>query len=148
MRLPLAGLALVGVGCGGAVEPRLTATCGDAPLTVAFYAFFAPVSYSADEDPNSPGFSRHMGYEAGLLSALEAMPGTGLSFVRRPIADWPGIWLLPATPVFDMAGGGITILESRTLDAAGAPAVTFTSGHIAFRQSLLVRSEDAARLSS
>lgn len=144
----LAGLALVGVGCGGAVEPPLSATCGDAPLTVAFYALFAPVSYSADPDPNSPGFSRHMGYEADLLSALEAMPGTGLSFVRRPIADWPGIWLLPATPDFDMAGGGITILESRTVDDTGAPAVAFTSGHIAFRQSLLVRHEDAARLSS
>ncbi|MXX79163.1 MAG: hypothetical protein F4Z33_09525, partial [Gemmatimonadales bacterium] len=108
----LAGFALVGAGCGGPVEPPLSAMCGDAPLTVAFYALFAPVSYSADENPNSPGFSRHMGYEADLLSALEAMPGTGLSFVRRPIADWPGIWLLPAMPDFDMAGGGITILES------------------------------------
>ncbi|MCY3600928.1 MAG: transporter substrate-binding domain-containing protein [Gemmatimonadetes bacterium] len=144
----LAGLALAGAGCGDTVEPQPSAACGDAPLTVAFYAFYPPVSYSADEDPNSPGFSRHMGYEADLLSALEAMPGTGFSFVRRPIADWPGIWLLPSTSSFDMAGGGITILESRTVDDAGTPAVAFTSGHITFRQSLLVRSEDAARLSS
>jgi len=144
----LAGLALVGADCGDAVEPLPSTACGDARLTVAFYAYYPPVSYSADEDPNSPGFSRHMGYEADLLNALEAMPGAGLSFVRRPIADWPGIWLLPATSGFDMAGGGITILESRTRDEAGAPAVAFTSGHITFRQSLLVRREDAARLSS
>lgn len=144
----MAGLTLIGAACGDAVEPQPSAACGDVPLTVAFYAFYPPVSCSADEDPSSPGFSRHMGYEADLLSALEAMPATGLSFVRRPVADWPGIWLLPATPGFDMAGGGITILESRTRDEADAPAVAFTSGHITFRQSLLVRSEDAGRLSS
>ena len=45
-----------------------------------------------------------------------------------------------------MVGGGITILASRTLDAAGGKAVVFTSGHVAFRQSLLVRAEDAGRI--
>ena len=45
-------------------------------------------------------------------------------------------------------GGGITILDSRTTDDAGNTAVAFTNGHIAFRQSLLVRAEDAARLAS
>ena len=71
-----------------------------------------------------------------------------LTFERQPVAEWPGIWLLPATPEFDIAGGGITILESRTVNDAGEGVVAFTAGHIAFRQSLLVRSADAARLSA
>ena len=132
------------------VEPHSGAcrTRDDDPLKVGFYAFFAPVSYAADSEPGSAGFHMHRGYEAALLTALEAMEGANLSFSRRPVADWPGIWLLPATPDFDIAGGGITILESRTLDSAGHVAVTFTSGHIAFRQSLLVLAADAERFST
>jgi len=102
-------------------------------------SFFVPVSYSAEPDPDSPGFANHMGYEADLLTALEAMEGRSPAFLRRPIADWPGTWLLSATPEFDIVGGGITILGSRTLDATGRRVVAFTSGHIAFRQSLLTR---------
>lgn len=122
--------------------------CADGALNLGFYALFAPVSYSADEDPESEGFNIHLGYEADLLSALEAMEGAGLSFNRRAIATWDDIWLQPAGPDFDLVGGGITILDSRTRDASGETLVTFTSGHIAFRQSLLVRSEDAERLNS
>ena len=79
------------------------------------------------------------------------MPERGVVEVKRveePVAEWPGIWLLPATPEFDIAGGGITILESRTVNDAGARVVAFTTAHIAFRQLLLVRSEDAARISA
>ena len=134
--------------CAGAVRPQAT-PCPpvDGPLSFAFYAFFEPVSYSASTDSGSPGFREHMGYEAELLSALEEMPGSP-SFARQPIAEWPGVWLLPRTPEFDVAGGGITILDSRTRDETGEPVVAFTSGHIAFRQSLLVRIEDAERLSA
>ena len=145
-------LAVACLACGGTVDPQpqpqVACADTDAPLNMAFYAFFAPVSYSASEDPGSPAFNRHLGYEADLLSALELMEDAGLSFARRPVAEWPGIWLLPATADVDLAGGGITILASRTLDAAGNTAVAFTSGHIAFRQSLLTRAEDAGRLSS
>ncbi len=115
-------------------------------LKVGFYAYFAPVSYSADGNPNAAGFNSHRGYEADLLSALEAMAGAGLVFSRRGIAQWDGIWLRSAGPEYDIIGGGITILESRTRDAAGNQAVVFTDGHITFRQSLLVRAPDAARL--
>ena len=45
-------------------------------------------------------------------------------------------------------GGGITILDSRTRDEGGDTVVAFSNGHIAFRQSLLVRAEDVARLSN
>lgn len=140
-----------GLACGSSVVEPDVGSCaraaGDA-VRVGFYAFFEPVSYSEDSDRGSPGFTVHRGYEADLLTALEAMEEGRLRFERRPIADWPGIWMLPATPEFDIVGGGITILESRTLDAAGRRAIAFTSGHIAFRQSLLTRSGDAARFAS
>ena len=113
---------------------------------MGFYAFFAPVSYSADENPDSAGFNTHLGYESDLLTALEAMEGAGLSFARKPIAPWDDIWLRSAGSEYDIVGGGITILDARTRNAAGETVVAFTSGHIAFRQSLLVRVEDADRL--
>ena len=117
-------------------------------LNMGFFADFRPVSYSADPTPGSPGFHQHRGYEADLLDALEAMDGAGLQFSRRAVARWPGIWLRAAEPEFDIVGGGITILDSRTRSAAGDTVVTFTSGHITFRQSLLVRAADVERFSS
>ncbi len=132
-----------------AVRSSSAAACGDGQvLQVGFYAFFEPVSYSADPDPGTAGFNEHRGYEADLLTALEAMDSAGLSFERRAIAEWPDIWLQSAGPEYDLVGGGITILNSRTRNAAGEHLVNFTSGHIAFRQSLLVRAEDAERLAS
>ena len=122
-----------------------SSACANRVLNVGFFAFFAPVSSSADPDPNSAGFNTHVGYEADLLTALEAMAGAGLSFSRRGIDIWPNIWLLSAGAEYDVVGGGITILDSRTRDEMGNQVVTFTSGHIAFRQSLLVRAEDGAR---
>ena len=132
-----------------AVRSSSAAACGDGQvLQVGFYAFFEPVSYSADPDPGTAGFNEHRGYEADLLTALEAMDSAGLSFERSGIAEWPDIWLQAAGPEYDLVGGGITILDSRTRNAAGEHLVNFTSGHIAFRQSLLVRAEDAERLAS
>lgn len=136
-------------GCGAAAAEvaarrRPCVTDGRA-LNVGFYAFFEPVSASADPDPTAPGFNTHRGFEADLLTALAAMRDGGLAFTRRAIPTWPGIWLRSATPDHDIVGGGITILESRTRNAAGDTVVSFTDGHIAFRQSLLVRAEDADR---
>ena len=115
-------------------------------LEFGFFALYEPISYRGEADPASPESDEHLGYEADLLTALEAMDGAGLSFNRRGIDVWPGIWLLPATPEFDLVGGGITILEERTRDASGDLAVAFTSGHITFRHSLLVRGVDAIEL--
>ena len=125
-----------------------TCTDGTRVLKVGFYAHFAPISYSADEDSGSAAFNTHLGYEADLLTALEAMKGAGLMFSRTAIAEWDGIWLKSAEPAYDIIGGGITILASRRHDATGMPVVAFTSGHITFRQTLLVRAEDAERLST
>ncbi|MCY4146649.1 MAG: transporter substrate-binding domain-containing protein, partial [Chloroflexi bacterium] len=113
-----------------------------------FYAYFEPVSHSASADPDSPDFDMQRGYEADLLSALEAMHDAGLSFARQGIAFWDEIWLRPATPDYDLAGGGITILDSRTYDAEGDEQIAFTDGHILFRQSLLARAEAAEKLNS
>ena len=107
-----------------------TCTDGIRVLKVGFYAHFAPVSYSANEDPDSAEFNTHLGYEADLLTALEAMEGAGLTFSRTAIAEWDGIWLKSTEPTYDIIGGGITILESRRQDATGMSVVTFTSGHI------------------
>ena len=113
-------------------------------LKVGFYPDFAPVSYSADRNPGGAGFHEHRGYEADLLTALEAMGAA--RFSRRAInGTFAGIWLKAATPDHDLIGGGITIREDRTRDAAGRTAVVFTSGHIAFVQTLLVRAADAGR---
>ena len=126
----------------------LPCTEGNRVLNVGFYAHFAPVSYSAAEAPAAAGFDLHRGYEADLLTALEALEDAGLSFARRGIDVWPGIWLRPAGADYDLVGGGITILDSRTRNATGQHVVNFTSGHITFRQSLLVRAADAGRLAT
>ena len=144
-----AASALFLAACSSSPSDSPSAACGDRQVfQVGFYAFFAPVSYSADPTPGTAGFDEHLGYEADLLTALEVMDGAGLSFARRGIADWSDIWLQAAGPNYDLVGGGITILDSRTRNAAGEHAVNFTSGHIAFRQSLLVRAADAERFAS
>ncbi|MCY3822288.1 MAG: transporter substrate-binding domain-containing protein [Nitrospinae bacterium] len=135
--------ALAATACAA---PSGACTSDGRVLKFGFYAFFKPLSYSADANPESAGFHVHQGYEADLLNALEAMKGAGLAFSRRGIGTWKNIWLRAAGPQYDMVGGGITILASRTLDAAGGKAVVFTSGHVAFRQSLLVRAGDAGRI--
>ena len=138
--LLLAALAAPAASAGSCPETERTVRFG-------FYAYFEPVSHSAQPDPAAPGFDDHRGYEADLLTAMEAMEGVNLSFLRRGVAAWEDIWLLPAGPDYDLAGGGITVLDTRTRDAAGKRAVVFTAGHIRFLQSLLVRAEDAKRLS-
>lgn len=155
--------AMSGVGCdsGGVgappaspAPPAAPAPCAEActtggrVLNYGFYSDFDPLSYSETREPGSDGFDEHRGYEADLVTALEAMDGAALDFSRRAVAVWPDIWLLPATPEYDLVGGGITILESRTRNAAGEEVVRFTSGHVTFRQSLLVRAADAERLAS
>ena len=141
-------LSLLLIACAsGATSPE-ACVHDDRELRIGFYAHFAPVSHSADGEPGSPGFDVHQGYEADLLTALEAMDGVGMSFSRQGISIWDDIWLASAGPEFDVIGGGITILNSRTRDAQGREAVVFTSGHIAFRQSLLVRASEESRFTA
>ena len=116
-------------------------------LNFGFFAFFDPVSFSAAGDPSTRGYREHRGYEADLLTALESMERTGLSFNRIPIGEWTDIWLTSDSALaIDVVGGGITIRDDRTKDSSGTVRVAFTDGHIQFRQTLLVRSADAGAI--
>lgn len=148
IKFSLIGIGLLFLSLYSASAEDSSEACASDILDVGFYAFFAPVSYSAAEDAEDEEFHTHLGYESDILTALEAMDGIGLSFNRRAIAAWDEIWLKSATPQFDIIGGGITILDSRTRDAGDEEQVAFTSGHITFRQSLLVRTEEAPSLQS
>ena len=145
-RLPLVAAVALSTAALATPTSASAEACSMRVLRAGFYAHFSPVSYSANPEPGTAGFDLHRGYEADLLTALEAMEGAGISFERRGIAEWDGIWLRSGGAEFDLVAGGITILDSRTRDAAGATRVVFTPGHIRFRQSLLVRSVDARRL--
>ena len=127
-------------------SPSKTHTQDTLNLDFGFYTSFAPISYSADGNLVSNGSNIHLGYEAELLTALEVMEDEHLSFTRHPIPIWDNIWLKPTSDKYDLVGGGITILDSRTRDTTGEKRVAFTSGHITFRQSLLVRAEDEKRI--
>ena len=140
---------LITIGALALLVPALAACSGGADtLVVGFSPFYDQVSYNASSDPDADGYNTHLGYEADLLTALESMDGLGLSFEPKPIPEWPGIWLKSATDEFDVVGGGITIREARTRNEAGEVVVAFTNGHIAFRQSLVVRGEDAERMAT
>lgn len=138
--------------CGTGLEASAAQLCEarDEPLRFGFYYDYAPISYSEDRRAGTAGYHRHRGYEADLLSGLEALEDAGLAFERRAIGYWasedPPIWLLSATPDFDVVGGGIIIREDRTKNAEGETAIAFTTSHLAVRQSMLVRAEDAERL--
>lgn len=141
-----AAAALAMLFASGAAVAEGSAACTEEGrvLKVGFFHDFAPVSYSADRDPGSAGFHEHRGYEADLLTALEAMGAA--RFSRRAVGGaFAGIWLKAATPEYDLIGGGITIREDRTRDAGGRTVVVFTAGHIGFVQTLLVRAGDAGR---
>ena len=63
----------------------------------------------------------------------------GCCFPERVLIYGPISGCCRLVAEYDIVGGGITILDSRTRDEMGNQVVTFTSGHIVFRQSLLVR---------
>ena len=138
--------------CGTGLEASAAQLCEarEEPLQFGFYYDYAPISYSENRTAGTPGYHRHRGYEADLLTALEALEDAGLAFERRAIGYWasedPPLWLLSATPEFDMVGGGIIIREDRTRGADGDPAIAFATSHLAVRQSMLVRAQDAMRL--
>ncbi len=134
-----ASLALAGM------EAWAGPACAERVLRVGFFHDYPPVSYSADRDPASAGFHEHRGYEADLLSALEAMGAVRLR--RRAVGGaFAGIWLKAATPEYDLIAGGISAREDRTRDASGRKVVAFTAGHIFYTQTLLARAGDAGRI--
>ena len=75
LRLSLLAVGLSILAACSPTEAARPQTCGteNKTLNVGFYAYFAPVSYSEADDPSSPLFNVHKGYEADLLTAVEAM---------------------------------------------------------------------------
>lgn len=149
----LLGALLLSAACGDDSGPAATPAAPQPPpasappvvacvedgeaVEYAYYTGSMPMSAAVDGE--------HVGFEAAILDALEAMEGLGFRFHRHPIAEWPGLWHLPATDEFDMAGGAILIVEHRRFDRNGVEQVAFTNGHQAYRQAVLTRAEDAAR---
>ena len=143
--LPFVVTAFAACSQSGADESGAVTSCAEPGTTLQFgyYAFFEPISYVVrDEQPY-----RHYGYEADLVTALEAIDGANLQFERSPIEEFEGIWLR-SSDEFDVVGGAITILEPRTKDESGTERIQFTNGHINFPTSLMTRTEDADRLTS
>ncbi len=81
------GLLLLTVACSEDVVPSSACTEEGRTLKFGYYAHFAPVSHSGDEDPASEGYNTHVGYEADLLTALEGMKGANLSPSRSGTAS-------------------------------------------------------------
>ena len=105
-------------------------------VNYGFYTDFNPVSYASEQQP--------MGYEPGLIAAVETLSRGRLRFNRMAIGNpFSGIWLKAAQEAYDVVGGGITALPERTLDADGRQAIRFGVGHISFQQSLLVHAESS-----
>lgn len=114
---------------------------------VAFYSDFEPISYSVDRDASSPHFNEARGYEVDLLKAMEAIPNSDMTFKFFGVKVWNDIWLKPYTDSnIDMAIGGITQEERRTLNAEKIPVVATTRSDLVFKQSLLMKAEDASRI--
>jgi len=112
---------------------------------VAFYSDFEPISYSESRDPANPKFNQPNGYEVDLLKAIEAIPGSDMTFQFHGIKEWNGIWLYPYThPEIDIAIGGITREDRRLLNGEGKQVVANTHKTTHFMQSLLMNAIEAA----
>ena len=146
----LAASVLFLAACSSSPSDLPAAACGDGQvLQVGFYAFFAPVSYSADPDSKHGRVRRASRVRSGFADRLRGHGRRGIvlctprhSRVARYMAASGRVGLRlgrrwhhhPRLP-HPQCGLAISV-------------VTFTSGHIAFRQSLLVRTADAERLAS
>lgn len=114
---------------------------------VAFYSDFEPISYSDSRDPANPQFESPEGYEVDLLRAMEAIPGSDMTFKFDGVKEWNDIWLLPYThPKIDIAIGGITREDSRLLNEEGKQVVANTHKTTQFKQSLLMTAKEAVHI--
>ena len=133
------------VACVG-VDAALAGLPG-VPMQVhyGFFTDFEPLSYAATQNPDAPLFNVPLGYEPALVAALGRLGDDRLQFHSIGIGNpFDGIWLLSALDSrFDMVGGGITALEERRFAPGDpdTPLINFGTGHVQFRQSLLVRNE-------
>lgn len=50
--------------------------------------YFSLFSYSENRDPSAPEFNHAKGYEVDLLKAIEAIPGSNMTFVFHGVKEW------------------------------------------------------------
>lgn len=114
---------------------------------VAFYSDFEPISYSENRDPSTPEFNHAKGYEVDLLKAIQAIPGSNMTFVFHGIKEWDNIWLSPyADSKIDIALGGISREEKRLLNKEGKLVLANTHKTTQFKQSLLMNAKESAQI--
>lgn len=114
---------------------------------VAFYSDFEPISYSEDRREGVEEFNFPKGYEVDLLSAIALIPEADMQFCFTGIKEWDGIWAIPYfQPEFDIALGGITYEFRRMEDSKGRQILDVTHQTATFKQSLLVKAENAAHI--
>lgn len=107
-------------------------TLSSGELTVALYPEFAPVVY------RDPGTEEVVGIDVDILQAFADSYGLELNILER---SFDGIWELPANGEVDVAGTGISELDSRLVDG-----MTWSARYYTVRRSLSIRAEDSDRL--
>lgn len=118
-----------------------------ATYQVAFYSDFEPISYSENRDISTPEFNHAKGYEVDLLKAIEAIPGSNMSFVFHGVKEWNNIWLSPYTnPKIDVAIGGISREDKRLLNKEGKQVLANTHKTTQFKQSLLMNAKESTHI--
>jgi ABC-type amino acid transport substrate-binding protein len=114
---------------------------------VAFYSDFEPISYSANRDPSAPEFNHAKGYEVDLLKAMQAIPGSNMTFVFHGVKKWDNIWLSPYTNTkIDIAIGGISREDRRLLNKEGKQVLANTHKTTQFKQSLLMNAKESTHI--
>jgi len=114
---------------------------------VAFYSDFEPISYSESRNSADSKFDNPKGYEVDLLKAMEAIPGSDMTFRFHGVKEWNNIWLAPYTnPKIDIAIGGIAREDKRLVDEEGKQVVATTHGTTRFNQSLLMNAKESLRI--
>ena len=107
-------------------------TVSEGELTVALYPGFAPVVF---RDPMS---GKITGIDKDILQAFADQHNLQLKILER---SFDGIWKLPAQGVVDIAGSGISELDSRLVDG-----MRWSGHYFEVRRSLSIRAADSDRL--
>lgn len=109
-------------------------TLNDGRLDVALYPGFAPVVFH-DEDTGEI-----IGIDVDILQAFADQYDVDFNVVERPFS---GIWELPARGEVDIAGSGISELDSRLV-----PGMLWSEPYFTVQRSLSIRAADEERLRS
>lgn len=116
-------------------------------MHVGFYSDWEPIMYSENRNPSHLGFNHIKGFYKDLFLAWQSISDAQVQFNFTGIKEWDQIWFSVVKENIDIVCG-ISILEERTRNAEGQTLIRFTDPHLFFRQSLLIRREDANRIAN